>query len=100
MFAKILYHAALFIFLSGCQVGPAYQPPKTYAPEKWKHSQENAAPPEEVCNWWRSLMIQSLMNWKSMLYKIIMTFMRPWKKCSKPGPCRDLSIGALSAADA
>lgn len=49
--------AFLLLALSGCRVGPKYQPPCTEAPIEWKHQDEiplectqEQLPP--LCNWW------------------------------------------------
>lgn len=50
----LFYPLMIFILLAGCQVGPPYQAPSTYAPREWKHKAAlSAEPKESLCNWWK-----------------------------------------------
>ena len=41
------------LLLSGCRVGPVYEPPCPVTPNEWKAPpQENVTPLHEVCYWW------------------------------------------------
>jgi multidrug efflux system outer membrane protein len=59
---KLLCILSSFIFLSGCRVGPKYQPPAVDSPDSWKESQITCCDQVFEGMWWEVFQDENL-NW-------------------------------------